>query len=193
MVLGLISIGSKSERTAYKDLIRLIPETDRIIHYAWLHMIDDYVTGLRRLKGRVDQVTDLIKLLHELSRIMDKSYFELSKQSAAGIPNVDTTAEQHKLIITKFKRYLEIAPDQVTETDLRIHTFFRSIPVYLNAAVDRVDTDSVTFSIHPYEAVALSKIKIALITSSIHDQVFRAYANKVDIVNRKATLILFSS
>ncbi len=187
------TISEKSTRSACRELIRLIPDTDRILNYTWLHMIDDYVTGLRRLKGRVDQVTDLITLLHELSRIMDESYFEISKHSAAGEPNVDTTTEEHKIIVSTFEKYLEAVPAQDSKRELMIHTFFRSIPVYLDSAVDRVDSASVTFSIHPYEAVALSKIKIALISSSIHDQVFRAYATSVDIASRKATLSFFTS
>ncbi len=180
-------------RAVFKGLVRLTPDADLILNSVWLRMIDDFMTGLRNLKGRVVDITDLIMLIHELSRLLDEAFFELSRSGSVEAPVVDTATEQHREIVSGFKEFSGRGPDDKDETGLKIRSFYHCIPVDMNAAVNKVEDESVTFNIHPYSAVALSKNNTAYITSSHHDHLLGAVASRVDLKKRLATFTLFSN
>ncbi len=181
-------------RSMFNKLIRHSAYVDMVLNQVWLQMIDDYVSGLRRMKGRVDEITDLTELLNELFRLLDETYFEISKQVNIEKPGVDETTEQYHRLITNFNKYIEAGTDDDEETNgLKIHSFYHSTPLDMAATVDRVDEDSVTFNIHPYVSIALQRVAVAFVSSPVHDDVFMAYADNVDIEKRKATFSSFIS
>ncbi len=181
-------------RSIFHKLIHHTAHTDIILNQAWLQMIDDYVSGVRRLKGRVDEISTLTALMNELFRLLDEVYFEISRQVNIVKPRVDKTAEQYLRQVTKFNKYIEDKTDNDGVTNgLKVRAFYHSTPVDMAATVDRVDTDSVTFNIHPYVSIALQRVAVAFVTSPLHDDVFKVYADHIDVKKRKATFSSFTS
>lgn len=172
----------KELRILFKKMVLHSAHADAVLNQVWLQMTDDYVSGLRRVKGRVDEIGELTELLNGLFRMLDETYFEISKHVNIERPRVDNTTEQYKRIITKFNKYIEHVDEYDDETgSLTIHSFYHSTPLDMAAKVVTIDQDSVTFSVHPYVAIALQRVAVAFISSPAHDDIYKAYADHVDL------------
>lgn len=189
-----VDVSEDEVNNVFNKLVNHLAQVDVVLNQTWLQMIDDYVSGLRRLKGRVDEISSLMTLLHELFRMLDETYYEISKQVNIPIPQVDKTGDPYKEIISKFKRYIEDRPEDDEEfSGLKIHSFYHSTPLDMAATVDKIDEESVTFNVHPYVAIALQNVAVAFISSPVHEDVFKAYADNIDIENRKIRFTSFIS
>jgi hypothetical protein len=189
-----IDVSENEVNSLFKKLIHHAAQVDVVLNQAWLQMIDDYVSHLRQLNGRVDEITSLTALMNELFKKLDEAYYEMRKPVNVTIPHVDKAGDPYKRIISKFKRYIEDEPEADEEfTDLQIHSFFRSTPLKMAATVDKIEEESVTFNVHPYVAIALQKVAVAFISSPVHDDIYKAYADNIDIENRKVRFTSFIS
>jgi len=189
-----VDVREDEVNSLFNKLIQHSAQIDVVLNQVWLQMIDDYVIHLRQLKGRVDEITSLTTLINELFRMLDEAYYELRKPVDITIPQVDKTSDTYKRIISRFKRYIEEDPEYDEEfADLNIHSFFHSTPLKMAATVDKVEEGSVTFNVHPYVAIALQKLAVAFISSPVHDDVYKAYADNIDIENRKVRFTSFMS
>ena len=186
---------SEGEITSlFSKLIHHSAQFDVVLNQAWLQMIDDYITGLRKLQGRVDEISCLVKLLNELFRMLDEAYYNYSKQVNIAMPDVDKEGDPYKRIISNFKRYVEDSPEGEDDfTGLKIHSFYHSTPLDMAATVEKVEEQSITFNVHPYISLALQKVPIAFISSPVHDNVYKAYAEHIDVKNRKVKFTSFIS
>jgi hypothetical protein len=90
-----------------------------------------------------------------------------------------------------FQVYAAAGKGKDNGPELKIHSFYQSIPIDFNALVIKVDGEDVTFSVHPYEAVALSHLGMAVIKSSLHNCCFRAYTSQISIKDKTATFSHF--
>ncbi len=180
----------------YKKLIHCTKKAYTIMSRTWLIMARDVIDHLMIQESGLVSLEIFLHQLNELSELLIDVYFEESRVHTASKPTVDTTTPEYTETISAFSQYLEKSDNANNQEDvdeLRIHTYYRSIPIELNATVTQVDSQSVTFKVHPYEAVALSSMGVALIKSSLHLSVFLAYITNVDIKQRTATLSHFTS
>jgi len=188
-----VDVSEDEVNSLFNKLVHHSSHIDVVLNEACLQMTDDYVSDLRRFKGRIDEITFLTTLLNTLFRMLDAAYYRISKQVNITIPHVDIARDQYKRIISKFKRYVEDKPEDDEEySGLKIHSFYHSTPLDMAATVDKVEEESVTFNVHPYVAIALNKVAIAFISSPVHDAVYKAYADHIDIANRKVRFTSFS-
>ena len=189
-----VDVSEGNVNSLFNKLINHSAQVDVVLNQVWLQMIDDYVIHLRQLKGRVDEITSLTTLINELFRMLDEAYYEMRKPLNVTIPQVDKASDPYRRIIAKFKRYIEVEPEADEEfTDLQIHSFFHSTPLKMAATVDNVEEESVIFNVHPYVTIALQKVPVAFISSPVHDDIYKAYADNIDIENRKVRFTSFIS
>ncbi len=171
-------------------LVKLVQHTfeaDTILTRTFLHMIKDVADCLIHRSGMLHELDMIMGRIHDVSGLVFEAYYQVSRPVVISIPDIDRYTYEYQKMLTNFNKYREREEDHNSDVELKIHTFYHSIPIDLNATVKAVGTDSVTFNIHPYEAVALSHLGIAIIKSSLHNAVFRAYTSHVDIQKQTAT------
>ena len=177
--------------TVFKKIIKSTDKAYTILSRTWLIMAKDVIDCLIKRNGELNHLEMFLNRINELSELLTDVYFEQSRLPVVQKSNIDLNSREYREIVGIFSKYLQKADTDDEENELKIHTYYRSIPVELNATVRHVDDTSVTFNVHPYEAVALSSMGMALIKSSLHLGVFRAYAQLVDIQGRTATFTHF--
>ncbi len=180
-------------KSYFQDLIHHTYEAEKILSRAWLVMIKDFANYMIEHKKTIDNMNVLTNRIHELSTILSETYLSFSKRVTINKPDVNNNDPSYQKLLQTFKNYIDKDNQEEGDYELKIHTYYRGIPVDLDAKVLLVDSGSVTFSIHPYEAVALSKFGMAFISSSIHGTAFKAYTRDVDIIKRTATFTHFVS
>ncbi len=65
-----VDVSEDEVNNVFNKLVNHLAQVDVVLNQTWLQMIDDYVSGLRRLKGRVDVISSLTTLLHEISSML---------------------------------------------------------------------------------------------------------------------------
>ncbi len=175
----------------FQNTISYTYEAERILSHAWLVMIKDFTGYLIKHNMTINNLNTLTNRINELSGMLSEAFFRISKRVTITKPDINCDADSYQQILETFKEHINKDKQEEDDYELKIHTYYRGIPVELDATVLKVDSSSVTFSIHPYEAVALSKFGMAFISSSFHGTSFKAYTNHVDITERTATFTHF--
>lgn len=182
----------QSIRSVFMKIIMSTNKAYVILSRTWHLMAKDIIDSLIRRNGELNRLEMFLRRINELSELLTDVYFEMGRITTVTRPEVDLDSPEYRKIISSFRKYLEKPDPESQGSELKIHTYYRSLPIELNATVRSVDAQSVTFNVHPYEAVALSSMEMALISSSLHMCVFKAYAGHVDIKERTATFTHFT-
>ncbi len=183
---------TKNVRNIFNKLIKHTDKTFTILSRTWLVMIKDVIDCLLSQDSKIGHLEKFLHQINQLSELLIDVFFEMSRELSAEKAKIDISPQEQKDIVEIFRKYLESAEtDKESSDELRIHTYYRSIPIELNADVKEIEAQSVTFKVHPYEAVALSSQGQALVKSAFHLKVFMACVDHVDIKERIVTCTHF--
>ncbi len=193
-ILFTIDRSRESKQEAKKvleDMVRHTFEAETILTHTFFYMVKDVIDCLLIRKGRLHELDTIMSLIHEVTKLLFEAYYKVTRPVTIIKPDIDRSSKDYQGILETFGKYLDSEAEDKDGPELTIHTYYRSIPIELNAAVKTVNTEGVTFNIHPYEAVALSHLGMAVVKSSLHDAVFKAYTSAVNLEEKTATFSHF--
>ncbi len=182
----------QSVRNAFLKLILCTDQAYSILLRTFMMMAKDVIDCMLDRNGKLSSVENFMNRINEFSEILSDVYFTMSQEVPVKKPEIDLDSPEHREIVETFKQYLDEDRQDEQQSELKIHTYYRSVPVELDATVLKVDSRSVTFRVHPYEAVALSISGVATVKSALHLGVFQAFTNHVNVNARTATLSYFT-
>ncbi|MBL7048252.1 MAG: hypothetical protein ISR96_01810 [Nitrospira sp.] len=179
-----------SGKKVLTELIKHSYKIEAVLSRTFLHLTRDVIDNLIKRNSNFTEHSKIMTHIVTLSDLMIEAYFDVSRINIAHKPDIDQETQEYKNLLKVFNKYISEAKGE-NDAELEIHSYYRSIPIQVSAEVKYVGSDSVSFIIHPYEAVSLAQFRIAHLISPHHNATIRAYAKNIDIENKTVELSHF--